>query len=128
MDYYDLGETTEAKFIKRLNRFVATVELNGNLTEVHIANTGRMGELLYNGARVWLKKADNLKRKLAYDLLLSEYAGRKICLNAHLAHEGIFLSPSNTQMRQMPHLLIITSYGSQVPPTETVIPPFDEGL
>ena len=40
----------------------------------------------------------------------------------------IFLSPSNKQMRQMPHLLIITSYGSQVPPTETVIPPFDEGL
>ena len=35
---------------------------------------------------------------------------------------------SNKQMRQMPHLLIITSYGSQVPPTETVIPPFDEGL
>lgn len=87
MDYYDLGETTEAKFIKRLNRFAATVELNGNLTEVHIANTGRMGELLYNGARVWLKKADNLKRKLAYDLLLSEYAGRKICLNAHLAND-----------------------------------------
>lgn len=57
MDYYDLGETTEAKFIKRLNRFAATVELNGNLTEVHVANTGRMGELLYNGARVWLKKA-----------------------------------------------------------------------
>lgn len=46
-----------------------------------------MGELLYNGARVWLKKADNLKRKLAYDLLLSEYAGRKICLNAHLAND-----------------------------------------
>lgn len=87
MDYYDLGETTEAKFIKRLNRFAATVELNGNLTEVHVANTGRMGELLYNGARVWLKKTDNLKRKLAYDLLLSEYAGRKICLNAHLAND-----------------------------------------
>ena len=62
MDYYDLGETTEAKFIKRLNRFVATVELNGNLTEVHVANTGRMGELLYNGAPLAINSPLLLKR------------------------------------------------------------------
>lgn len=87
MDYYDLGEIIEARFVKRLNRFAAAVELNGDLTEVHVANTGRMSELLYTDAQVWLKKAANPKRKLAYDLLLSEYAGRKICLNAHLAND-----------------------------------------
>lgn len=85
--YYDLGELVEASFVKRLNRFAALVELNGEIIETHVANTGRMGELLYPNARIWLKKAANPKRKLAYDLLLSEYEGRKICLNAQLAND-----------------------------------------
>ena len=85
--YYDLGELVEGSFVKRLNRFAALVELEGEIIEAHVANTGRMGELLYSGVPIWLKKAANPNRKLAYDLLLSEYEGRKICLNAQLAND-----------------------------------------
>lgn len=87
MQYYDLGELTEAVFIERKNRFAAVVELDGVPLEVHIANTGRMQELLYPQAKVYLKRANNPARKTAYDLLLSEYEGHLICLNAHLAND-----------------------------------------
>lgn len=101
MIYYDLGELAEAVFIKRLNRFAALVELNYSPIEVHVANTGRMRELLYPGAHVWLKKATNPKRKLAYDLLLGEYAGRKICLNAQLANDFVDLWLQNGLLREL---------------------------
>lgn len=87
MEYYDLGSLVPARFIKRLNRFAALVELDGQMLEVHVANSGRMGELLLEGVPVWLKKADNPNRKTAYDLLLCEYRGQKVCLNAHLAND-----------------------------------------
>jgi DNA-binding protein, stimulates sugar fermentation len=35
---------TEAKFIKRINRFVAEVEIDGRVETVHVKNTGRCRE------------------------------------------------------------------------------------
>lgn len=60
---------TPAKFIFRENRFVATVELQGEELKVHVKNTGRCKELLVSGAMVYLTRADNPKRKYAYDLV-----------------------------------------------------------
>ena len=45
---------TPATFIKRLNRFVATVSLNDAVETVHVKNTGRCRELLLPGAEVFL--------------------------------------------------------------------------
>ena len=56
-------------FIKRLNRFTATVMIDGTETYVHVKNTGRLGELLLEGARVSLQKADNPSRKTGFDLI-----------------------------------------------------------
>lgn len=58
-----------AKFIFRENRFVATVELQGEEIKVHVKNTGRCKELLVPGATVYLNRSDNPKRKYAYDLV-----------------------------------------------------------
>ena len=60
---------TDAKFIERLNRFVAHVELNGKVETVHVKNTGRCKELLLPGSRVILAKTDNPARKTQYDLI-----------------------------------------------------------
>lgn len=61
--------TTQARFISRLNRFVAQVELDGRTETVHVKNTGRCKELLLPGSRVTLAKTDNPSRRTQYDLI-----------------------------------------------------------
>ncbi|MCH5268436.1 MAG: DNA/RNA nuclease SfsA [Lachnospiraceae bacterium] len=58
-----------ATFLRRNNRFVAEVLLNGKKETVHVKNTGRCGELLLEGVRVILAEADNPARKTRYDLI-----------------------------------------------------------
>ena len=64
------SELVEARFIKRLNRFAALVRMEGQEVMVHVANTGRMGELLVPGRPVLLRPAAKPERKTAYDLML----------------------------------------------------------
>jgi len=61
--------THTAKFIERLNRFVARVELDGCVETVHVKNTGRCRELLVPGAQVILAEGSNPARKTKYDLI-----------------------------------------------------------
>lgn len=49
--------------LKRPNRFIAEVEINGDLENAHVPNTGRCRELLIEGAIVYLKPSDNPKEK-----------------------------------------------------------------
>lgn len=67
-----MGGLVEAKFIHRLNRFASVVELNGKEALVHIANSGRMGELFVEGHRVLLQPTAGEHRKTAFDLALVE--------------------------------------------------------
>lgn len=64
------GELVTGRFIKRLNRFEAVVEVEGVQELVHVPNTGRLKELLTEGAVVQLRKFDNLHRKTKFGLLL----------------------------------------------------------
>lgn len=59
-------------FIKRQNRFIADVKINNLIQKVHIKNTGRLNELLVEGACVYLQKCDSDKRKTKYDLVSVE--------------------------------------------------------
>ena len=47
---------TEGRFIDRPNRFIAHVEINGQVETVHVKNTGRCRELLVPGTQVFLGK------------------------------------------------------------------------
>src|SRR5690554_757744 len=60
---------THAKFIERRNRFIAYVEIAGQVERVHVKNTGRCHELLLPGSHVILTKTDNPARKTQYDLI-----------------------------------------------------------
>ena len=73
---------TEAVFVRRPNRFIAQVELEGRLETVHVKNTGRCKELLTPGARVCLVKSDNPARKTAYDLVAVQKGERLINMDA----------------------------------------------
>ncbi|MBE5843426.1 MAG: DNA/RNA nuclease SfsA [Butyrivibrio sp.] len=48
---------TPAIFIYRPNRFIANVDIDGEVAVVHVKNTGRCKELLIPGAKVYLEKA-----------------------------------------------------------------------
>ena len=50
---------TEGRFIDRPNRFIAHVEINGQVETVHVKNTGRCRELLVPGTQVFLEKSSN---------------------------------------------------------------------
>ena len=62
-------DTVEARFLDRPNRFIAHVDIAGNVETVHVKNTGRCKELLLSGVPVVLAKADNPNRKTKYDLI-----------------------------------------------------------
>ena len=65
----EYGNMVEARFLRRINRFTAFVELNGREEMVHVKNTGRCKELLLEGARVFLEEADKEGRKTKYSLI-----------------------------------------------------------
>lgn len=60
------------KFISRPNRFIANVEIDGEIQVVHVKNTGRCRELLLPGSTVYCEKSDNPNRKTTYDLVAVE--------------------------------------------------------
>ena len=59
----------EATFVRRRNRFVAEVSIDGTTELVHVKNTGRLEGLLVPGGRVYLFAPGTPNRKTAYDLV-----------------------------------------------------------
>lgn len=59
----------EGTFIKRDNRFIAQVLIEGKCETVHVKNTGRCKELLIEGSKVFLEPSSNEQRKTRYSLV-----------------------------------------------------------
>ena len=72
----------QAVFLRRPNRFIAQVELNGREETVHVKNTGRCRELLIPGRAVWLERSENPARKTKYDLVAVDKDGLLINMDA----------------------------------------------
>lgn len=64
------GDLIEGAFVERINRFIAHILIDDEIKIAHVANTGRMKELLIKGARVIVRKVDNPNRKTNYDLVM----------------------------------------------------------
>lgn len=78
-----------ATFLRRPNRFVAYVELDGSEVVCHVKNTGRCRELLVPGCRVWCQKADKPNRKTGYDLICVEKGDRLINMDAQAPNAAV---------------------------------------
>lgn len=77
-----------ARFQRRVNRFIADIVLeNGQTVQAHVANTGRMQELLVPGVPCLIRAAANPARKTAWDLLAVEHRGSWVCLVASWAND-----------------------------------------
>lgn len=79
----------KAKFIKRLNRFVAEVEISGIKELCHVKNTGRCKELLIEGATIYLEKSSNQKRKYKYSLVTVEKGGRLVNMDSSAPNKAV---------------------------------------
>jgi len=82
LDY--TGDLVEGRFKVRLNRFLALVEVNGREAGVHVANSGRMRELLVPGYRVLLKPRPGPHRKTGFDLALVDLGNTLASADARL--------------------------------------------
>ena len=69
-------------FLARPNRFIAQVEIAGEVQTVHVKNTGRLRELLFPGALCWLDRSGNPSRKTLYDLVAVEKDGRVVNIDS----------------------------------------------
>ena len=69
-------------FLARPNRFIAHIEIDGQLEVCHVKNTGRCRELLPTGAQVWCHKSDNPTRKTKFDLITVRKGARLINMDS----------------------------------------------
>ena len=69
-------------FLRRPNRFIAHIEIDGREEIVHVKNTGRCRELLPQGAKVWCQESKNPQRKTKYDLICVEKGNRLINMDS----------------------------------------------
>ena len=73
---------TPGIFLSRPNRFIAHVEIDGQVETVHVKNTGRCRELLPVGAEVWCQRAGNPARKTKFDLITVRKGNRLINMDS----------------------------------------------
>ena len=80
-----MTDLVKAIFRNRANRFIAEVEIDGEIVRAHLPNTGRCKELLIDGTTVYLKPSDNPNRKTKYSLYLVENNGALVAMYSQQA-------------------------------------------
>ena len=76
-------------FLARPNRFVAHIEIDGQVEVCHVKNTGRCRELLPAGAQVWCQKSANPNRKTKYDLIAVQKGARLINMDSQAPNAAV---------------------------------------
>lgn len=88
MEKEHFEQAVTARFLRRVNRFIADIELSdGQVVQAHLANTGRMQELLRPGVAALVRPAKNPARKTAWDLIAVDHGGSWVCLAAAWAND-----------------------------------------
>jgi len=77
-------------FIKRVNRFIAHVLIDGAEHIVHVKNTGRCRELLIAGVVVILEPAQKPERKTAFSLIAVYKGERLINMDSQMPNHVVF--------------------------------------
>ena len=98
----------EGRFIKRLNRFAALVDVDRKEHLAHVPNSGRMGELLVPGYRVLLAPAPaSTSRKTAYDLALVDTGGALSSADARLPNKLVAEALAQGRLPQFRHYPVV---------------------
>ena len=76
-------------FLARPNRFIAHVQIDGQMEICHVKNTGRCRELLQVGAEVWCQRSTNPDRKTKYDLIAVQKGKRLINMDSQVPNTAV---------------------------------------
>lgn len=90
------------QFVSRPNRFIAYVDIQGQMEVCHVKNTGRCRELLQPGSIVYLEESDNLGRKTKYDLVAVEKGNILVNMDSNAPNKvvGEWLNTDNCPILQ----------------------------
>lgn len=77
----------KGKLIKRYKRFLADIDLDGEIITAHCANSGSMMGVKDEGSIVWVSPATNPNRKLKWDWQVIEVSGAKVCINTAMPNK-----------------------------------------
>ena len=102
----------EGIFHLRPNRFIAHVEIGGQMQICHVKNTGRCAELLTKGAKVWCQEFDNPNRKTKYDLIAVQKGDRLINMDSQAPNAAAKEWLSGGGLGPITHLKAECQYGA----------------
>ena len=84
--HYD--NMTPGLFLARPNRFVAHVQIDGQVEICHVKNTGRCRELLVPGCTVYCQRSGNPNRKTKFDLIAVRKGERLINMDSQAPNKA----------------------------------------
>lgn len=79
-----------AQFIRRPNRFIAEVLLDGKETRCHVKNTGRLKELLVGGATVYVEQNPSPGRKTGCSLIAVKKVERIVNIDSQAPNKAFY--------------------------------------
>ncbi len=77
----EFGPLKKGVFVKRVNRFVGEVLVDGKRKKALIRNTGRLEELLTEGREVYLREREG---RCEAEVVLVKAKGSFVCIDSHL--------------------------------------------
>ena len=77
-------------FLARPNRFIAHVQIDGQVEICHVKNTGRCRELLVPGCRVYCQRSGNPSRKTKFDLIAVQKGERLINMDSQAPNRAAY--------------------------------------
>ncbi len=98
-------------FLRRPNRFIAHIAINGREEVCHVKNTGRCRELLPAGAKVWCQISDNPARKTKFDLITVQKGERLINMDSQAPNKAAFEWLQNGGLGEITDLRPETKHG-----------------
>jgi sugar fermentation stimulation protein A len=79
--------TKRCSFISRPNRFTVVCKMGGKEVKAFLPNPGRLQELLFPGAPIYLEHSSVPGRALAYTAVAAEREGRRVVLHTHKTND-----------------------------------------
>lgn len=94
------GPLVEATFASRTNQFLVEAQLHGRLVRAHMADRGRLTDLLVPNARLLLAPRDEIGRKTAYQVVGVYVGDELVSLDTHLPNQLVATALSSGVLPQ----------------------------